>query len=398
MAVVSTLAWTRAASAYAWMIRHEYNGCVQCHADPSGGGLLTEYGRAQGVVLLASRYGKDATDEEPGKIKDFAFGLVPLPSPLLLGGDYRLLNFNQHLSVPGAPSTTTSRWIQMQADLEGQLTFGRFRANGSIGYDHNGAQAAAITHRQTDNLISRVHWLGVDLGSDNEFLLRAGRMNLPYGLRIIEHETFVRISTRTDINAAQQDGVAFAWNGEGLRAEIMAILGNYQINPDRFRERGYSGYIEWSPHPKIAAGLSSQVTHVEADPQLAGYPELWRQSHGLFARFTPWKPLVVMAEGDLLVNSTPSSPSSPDRGGPLGHATLLQADVEVWQGLHLIATGETLRPSSHGVDLSYGAWGSVAWFFLPHFDVRGDAIWQHLSTGGPAFTQTLYLAQLHGYL
>ncbi|MBP9112990.1 MAG: hypothetical protein KBF88_09300, partial [Polyangiaceae bacterium] len=45
---------TSEARAYPWMIRHEYTSCNACHADPSGGSLLTEYGRAQGVTLLAS--------------------------------------------------------------------------------------------------------------------------------------------------------------------------------------------------------------------------------------------------------------------------------------------------------------------------------------------------------
>lgn len=51
--------WTKSAHAYAWMIRHGYGGCNVCHADPSGGELLTAYGRAQGDLLLRMRYGKD---------------------------------------------------------------------------------------------------------------------------------------------------------------------------------------------------------------------------------------------------------------------------------------------------------------------------------------------------
>ena len=46
LALVTVFAWTRSAEAYAWMIRHDYAGCNQCHADPSGGGLLTAPARA----------------------------------------------------------------------------------------------------------------------------------------------------------------------------------------------------------------------------------------------------------------------------------------------------------------------------------------------------------------
>ena len=39
------------AEAFPWMIHHGYTNCAQCHVDPSGGGVLTDYGRAQGEIL-----------------------------------------------------------------------------------------------------------------------------------------------------------------------------------------------------------------------------------------------------------------------------------------------------------------------------------------------------------
>src|SRR5450755_2700380 len=55
------------AHAYAWMIKHAYAGCPVCHADPSGGELLTAYGRAQSDLLLRMRYGKPggSSDSQP---------------------------------------------------------------------------------------------------------------------------------------------------------------------------------------------------------------------------------------------------------------------------------------------------------------------------------------------
>src|SRR3954469_6875190 len=76
------------ANAYPWMIRHEYAGCVPCHADPSGaGGLLPEYGRAQGDLLLRTHFG--TPPQEAGTSARFAWG-VPTPDWLLLGGSVRL--------------------------------------------------------------------------------------------------------------------------------------------------------------------------------------------------------------------------------------------------------------------------------------------------------------------
>src|SRR5687768_501307 len=58
-ALLAVAFWTEPARAYTWMIRHGYGGCVTCHADPSGGELLTPYGRVQGDLILRMRYGKD---------------------------------------------------------------------------------------------------------------------------------------------------------------------------------------------------------------------------------------------------------------------------------------------------------------------------------------------------
>lgn len=60
-----------------------------------------------------------------------------------------------------------------------------------------GANGAAIT-RGSAKLISRLYWLGVD----RPFLLRAGRTNLPFGGRQVEHTMWVRSSTRTNTNDA----------------------------------------------------------------------------------------------------------------------------------------------------------------------------------------------------
>src|SRR5262245_14136796 len=56
---LAVLLTSEPAAAYTWMIRHGYATCVTCHTDPSGGELLTPYGRVQGDLILRMRYGKD---------------------------------------------------------------------------------------------------------------------------------------------------------------------------------------------------------------------------------------------------------------------------------------------------------------------------------------------------
>lgn len=400
--VLSMIGWSRPAHAYGWMIHHGYTGCATCHADPSGGSLLTAYGRAQSEILLRSHYGGGGAgasgDEEPGKLGDFAFGIVPLPESVLLGGDYRGAWLDTQ--VQGSP--VRSQFLQMQADLQGQVSVDRFRVNASVGYDHTGAQAAQITTRPEDNLVSRVYWAGADLGADKQFLLRAGRMNLPFGLRGIEHTLFIRSpaafpgsGVRDDINQGQETGLSLAYNGEKIRGEAMLIAGNFQVRPDDFRERGYSAYVEWAATERLAVGASSLVTHAEDDLYLS--KPLWRQAHGLFGRWSPWEPLALLSEVDLLVDSV-AQVTAGQGNTHAGYASMVQADLEAWQGLHLILTGESTIPPAAGSGSSYGGWASVAWFFAPHTDARLDAIQQSLDVGGVRAGARTLLAQLHVFL
>jgi hypothetical protein len=424
LAALLCLLTPRRAEAYPWMIRHEYTGCGQCHADPSGGGLLTLYGRAQSELLLRTRYGHkasapvpapapapaegegdsdfDADDaggpaggpsggaeseaDEPSKASGFLWGAFESPDWLLLGGSIRGLALR--VAPSGAPAD--SRFVQMQADLRGQIAVGGLRVNASVGFMHAGAQPAWLTRSGENNLVSREHWVGYAWGEEAQMMLRAGRLNLPFGIRDIQHTLWVRTQTRTDINDGQQHGAAFAYTGDTFRGEVMAIAGNYQVTPDAYRERGYSGYIEAAIAPRTAVGLSSLATHASRQPLY--HLEGTRMAHGLFARYAPVLPLVLMAEADAII----FLPSSGD--ARKGYAGYVQADLEFTRGVHAIATGEAMNPGGQQAGTSYGGWASLAWFFAPHADVRLDAIEQTMPAGPSRQNVLSLLAQFHVFL
>ena len=134
--VLATLVCPAAARAYPWMIKHGYSSCQNCHADPSGGELLTRYGRIQGQVLLPMQYSSAAAAEpasRPARNMDFdafddlgdeaetpaapvptapspedepssgiLWGLWDPPEPLLLSGSFELtVNGVIHRLQPG---------------------------------------------------------------------------------------------------------------------------------------------------------------------------------------------------------------------------------------------------------------------------------------------------------
>src|SRR5690606_31735448 len=189
-------------------------------------------------------------------------------------------------------------------------------------------------------LISRTHYLGADLG--DKVVVRAGRLNLPFGVRMPEHTLWAREATRTDRESDQQHGVSLAYGGENLRMEVMGIAGNFQtrlepggiysdLSPGSIHERGYSMFVEGISGTTFAAGVSSKVTFAELDRITLERKSL-RQAHGLTMRWAAHETLTFMSE----MNSLFRTNANP------GYVGFAQADWEPVQGLHFMLTGELL--------------------------------------------------------
>jgi hypothetical protein len=388
--VATALLFASRASAYPWMIRHDYASCAQCHLDPSGGGPLSAYGRGMGEVLLKTRYDARPAGEEaaePGPAAKFLWGAVPLPDFLDFGGSLRVASFTDKVD----DNPVAHRILFMQADLSAAINTSRWVAVGSIGYAPRGATFASISRGTDSNVISRYHWIGYRLDEDATMLVRAGRMNLPFGVRDVMHTLAVRTGTRTSIDQQQQHGISFAYSGEHFRGELMAVLGNYQVRPDAYRERGYSGYLEWIPSTHAAVGVSSRIGHVNLDPKVL--VPMWRHAHGVFGRVaTPFKPLVLLGEVDYVIDSPKELPRKQ------GIQAMAQADLEILQGIHYQLTGEVGDFGPHGVAPSYAAWASFWWFLASHADVRLDGAYQSLASPTGRVSEIILLAQGHLYL
>ena len=128
-ALAAMALFSTAAGAYPSMIRQGYTQCAACHTDPSGGTLLTKYGRAQSELLLSSRWGSGQEDE-PSRAADFLFGLLRTPDFLNLGG---WLRYGYIWNTVGG-KLVDDRLLQMRADVAAELRVGPLRAEGQLGY------------------------------------------------------------------------------------------------------------------------------------------------------------------------------------------------------------------------------------------------------------------------
>jgi hypothetical protein len=385
-----------AAGAYPYMIRHDYTGCGVCHVDPSGAGLLTDYGRAQDSLLLTMNYGSPPKGDEAPSTAKFAYGLVPLPDWLLAQVTFRGAEFWVSQTTPGtngAASVTVSdrQFLMMLLDARAEVKFGIFVAGGSIGWGTTPYTLPASIVSNADNtsmLLSRDYWVG--LQPEDGLLLRLGRINLPFGLRNVEHTAWIRNNTGTDINYSQQSGLSVAYDNGHVRTEVLGILGNLDVSPDGYRQRGFSGLVEVPVAERATVGFSALATRADLTTSTPS-PSL-RQVYGPFSRWAPIEPVVIMVEADLFINNALGSGTLQTNA-----ATWLQVDWEPIQGLHFAPAVETLN--SYGVSgTAVGTWMTVDWFFLPHADLRLDGLYRYQPTATGSTDVFSFLIQLHVYL
>ena len=150
--------------------------CSQCHHAPAGGGLINGYGRY-------------AADSEISRGGDggFLHGAWEPPEWLDLGADYR------HMVLAGQQASTTATDTEvvafpMQLDAYARAEVFDFSVNVTVG-----ARGAARPRELSiaDRFVSRDHYLMYQPGRFGWYA-RAGRYLAPYGLRLVEHTSFVR--------------------------------------------------------------------------------------------------------------------------------------------------------------------------------------------------------------
>jgi hypothetical protein len=161
--------------AFPEMIRMGYVNCTACHVSPTGGGLLTDYGRSTSAEVLS-------TWARP-KEELFGHGMIAAPPEWLkVGGDIRSIQ-----TYMDTPTSTSTSFFPMQIDLELGVFFGKFSYVQSAGIQ-GGPEGApykgqGISHR----FYALYNWT-------EEIYTRVGKYFMPYGINLPDHTSFVRKS------------------------------------------------------------------------------------------------------------------------------------------------------------------------------------------------------------
>ena len=194
MAVIASTA-----SAEPMFLAKQYTRCTACHYSPTGGGLLTPYGRLLSHRELSTT-GATATapvagaEDDPHGEQAFLFGaLGDALGPVHLGLELR----PSHLRV-GFPGGHDDMNLLMNMDLIGAVQKNGWTAYATAGREPSNSAVRDGRTLTDPAFISYEHW--VSYQRDDGFGVRFGRFMPAYGVRFSDHTAFTRIYLDFDRN------------------------------------------------------------------------------------------------------------------------------------------------------------------------------------------------------
>lgn len=326
--------YSRESLAFPEMVRHGYVNCNSCHVSPTGGGILTQYGRELSRELLS----QGGTEEE----SLFAWNTIKTPDWLNLGGDLRGL-----IVFKDSPIAREGRAIPMQTDLEMVVSTKRFLIGGTVGYNEDPRSEATTSH-----FISRRHYLAYQLSEELSF--RGGRFMPSFGINVADHA----IVTKAGLNWNQSSeayNFESAWLGERFNLIATAVFGRPD-NSSLDREKGYALNAAVAFLDKIKVGLS----YFQGSDRVQK-----REASG------PWGILGFAPDFFLLTEIDFQNKTSLSTDQQVaGVVNYNKIDYEFFQGFHGFCTIEFERIDFSKNDMPHKFFGlGIQYFPRPHFEI-----------------------------
>ncbi|RYZ80890.1 MAG: hypothetical protein EOP04_25000 [Proteobacteria bacterium] len=311
-------------------IRHGYASCQSCHVSPSGGGVLTEYGRRASEEFMF-------TWSKPNEA-DFLNASVSLPKNLNIGGDVRFLSLHKDNKV-----TESNVGFPMQADMEFAYKL----------FDQLTLDVGVGSYDGTPD--SRRHFI---MYQPNEnWFVRAGRFFPAYGIMNPEHSILTRRFLKFD-QGQETNNLELGYLNEDFELIVNGISGT--MGEEMKRDDGYSARFAYY------LGKNNQV----GANYLHGEGAIWeRDVYGVFALVSIGKNGFIQSEIDL---QSRKALDSTDESLPSNKAlvTFTRVTWEVARGVNIFESIETLDPSGEDFSPRQRAYGpGVQWFPRPHLEL-----------------------------
>lgn len=282
-------------------LSRQYARCTSCHFSPTGGGLLTPYGRSLSREEL-STFGASRSPGSPGREQEFLFGATgETLRPVSVGIDLR----PSHLDFD-SPGGSSTRDLLMNADLTAAMQRGAWTFYAQLGRQpHEDARVASFEH-----------W--VSFKTEKGLGVRAGRFLPAYGVKLADHTSFTRASLGLG-NDDQVYGLELSFTGRRHLLQVSAGPG-YADSVDDDGRRAFTATGRWQfdLRPRVVLVASGMLRDAsDLDPRSG--------ATGLALGIAPASRLTLWTQADARFREGTS-------GGP-AYTLLADAAFEVYRGV-----------------------------------------------------------------
>jgi hypothetical protein len=374
---VSVNAW-----AYPENIRYGYINCTTCHVSPTGGGILTPYGRSLSAEI--STWGSESEAQ-------FLYGAVKLPTWLNAGGDFRGVQ-----TWADTPTYTQGMFIRMQSDLEAQVTIGKLSLVASGGF----GTGQVPTDFWSGSFFSREHY-ALYQATDN-LALRAGKFEAAYGVNEPNHVWLIKRDLGWGDEGSETYNIEASWIAETFNVYLTGIFGNPGNNPTDNNEKGGSMVVSVSPFERFKGGFSFLHGSTDAaDRNLIGPFVLYAFTPKLFL-ISECDFQFLAAKAAAASNAPPPSYygglGQPTYPNSTGFANSNELGYEVYKGVVPFALIEMSRLQfSDDTTMKEYLGGGIQLYPRPHFDFEFVYQRQRIAALGPDYWQDYSYLMLHYY-
>jgi hypothetical protein len=289
--VLASTAWAEPT-----FLAKQYTRCTACHYSPTGGGLLTPYGRLLSHRELSTTGGtatapESGAQDDPNGEQAFLYGLLGSTlGPVHLGIETRPSRLR--VDYPGGHQDMN---LLMNADLIAAVQKDGWTAYGTVGREPPNSAVRDGRTLPDAAFISYEHWISYQTAQG--WGIRAGRFLPAYGVRLADHTAYTRSYLDLDRND-QVYGVEVSDTLGSSLIQVMLSPGKAEAILHDPSHRGFStaGRWQFDLAPRATLVGSAFYRHsTDVDPQSGA-------AGGAFG-FAPSSHLTIWTEVDAVLQT-----------------------------------------------------------------------------------------------
>jgi hypothetical protein len=338
IAFVSIFSESRAI-AFVENVNHGYPNCMSCHISPSGGGILTDYGRSLSKELM-STFGTESSTKP-------LFGILPESEAWKVGGDIRLIQTHFENDA-----VRRGEFFAMQENAEFAWVHDAVTVVSAIG-----AQAGPNGVPNKGKFISERHYVLVNVAESS--FLRAGKFRIPFGINDPNHNrvTKSKLGFRPYSDTYNAELVHFTDNFEFF---LGGDFGRFDGTSKDLDEKGAYGNVSWYMNDKSRVGAQTFFGRTD------------QSSRSIFG----FNGIVSLPLHSIVVFETDwqkQHESNPKKGDKTSSVSTLRWNFVAAKGITPYLVTEYSRPDIEKKDVEESRNGlGIQWMPFPHFDVQAE--------------------------